>query len=405
MDEKPEAKPMGQVIQIDEARIRDHLGEMVRGTVEEALNAMLDAEADRLCGAGRYERTAGRQDTRAGHYERNLETKAGKVSLKVPKLRRQTFETAIIERYQRRESSVEEALIEMYLAGVSVRRVEDITEALWGTRVSPSTVSNLNKKIYAKIEEWRHKPIEGEHPYVFLDGIVMKRIWAGEVRNVSLLVAIGVTAEGYREILGICEGAKEDKSGWSAFLRHLVDRGLKGVELVVSDACRGLVESVSDYLPDTRWQRCVVHFYRNVFSHVPSTKVREVSHMLKAIHAQENRDTAAGKAEAVVAELRRQRMAKAADLVEQHVGETLTYYAFPDSHWIKLRTNNPLERIMREIRRRTRVVGAFPDGQSCLNLAAARLRHIAGTQWSTRKYMNMDPLSADHSHQHGAVVA
>jgi putative transposase len=405
MDENPEAKPMGQVIQIDEARIRDHLGEMVRGTVEEALNAMLDAEADRLCGAGRYERSQGRQDTRAGHYERNLETKAGKVSLKVPKLRRQTFETAIIERYQRRESSVEEALIEMYLAGVSVRRVEDITEALWGTRVSPSTVSNLNKKIYAKIEEWRHKPIEGEHPYVFLDGIVMKRSWAGEVRNVSLLVAIGVTAEGYREILGICEGAKEDKSGWSAFLRHLVDRGLEGVELVVSDACRGLVESVSDYLPDTRWQRCVVHFYRNVFSHVPSTKVREVSHMLKAIHAQENRDTAAGKAEAVVAELRRQRMAKAADMVEQHVGETLTYYAFPDSHWIKLRTNNPLERIMREIRRRTRVVGAFPDGQSCLNLAAARLRHIAGTQWSTRKYMNMDPLRADQSHHHGADVA
>jgi len=405
MDENPEAKPMGQVIQIDEARIRDHLGEMVRGTVEEALNAMLDAEADRLCGAGRYERSQGRQDTRAGHYERNLETKAGKVSLKVPKLRRQTFETAIIERYQRRESSVEEALIEMYLAGVSVRRVEDITEALWGTRVSPSTVSNLNKKIYAKIEEWRHKPIEGEHPYVFLDGIVMKRSWAGEVRNVSLLVAIGVTAEGYREILGICEGAKEDKSGWSAFLRHLVDRGLEGVELVVSDACRGLVESVSDYLPDTRWQRCVVHFYRNVSSHVPSTKVREVSHMLKAIHAQENRDTAAGKAEAVVAELRRQRMAKAADLVEQHVGETLTYYAFPDSHWIKLRTNNPLERIMREIRRRTRVVGAFPDGQSCLNLAAARLRHIAGTQWSTRKYMNMDPLRADQSHHHGADVA
>ena len=127
--------------------------------------------------------------------------------------------------------------------------------------------------------------------------------------------------------------------------------------------------------------------------------------MLKAIHAQENRDTAAGKAEAVVAELRRQRMAKAADLVEQHVGETLTYYAFPDSHWIKLRTNNPLERIMREIRRRTRVVGAFPDGPSCLNLAAARLRHIAGTHWSTRKYMNMDPLHAAKTEVYGAVVA
>ena len=405
MDEKDDAKPMGQVIQIDEGRIRDHLGEMVRGTVEEALNAMLDAEADRLCGAGRYERSEARKDTRAGRYERSLETRAGKVGLKVPKLRRQTFETAIIERYQRRESSVEEALIEMYLAGVSVRRVEDITEALWGTRVSPSTVSKLNKKIYAKIEEWRRRPIEGAHPYLFLDGIVLKRTWAGEVRNVSLLVAIGVNAEGYREILGVREGAKEDKSGWSAFLRHLVERGLTGVELITSDACRGLVESVADYLPEARWQRCVVHFHRNVFSHVPSTKVREISHMLKAIHAQENRDTAAGKAEAVVAELRRRRMTKAAEPVEEHVGETLTYYAFPDSHWIKLRTNNPLERIMREIRRRTRVVGAFPDGRSCLNLAAARLRHIAGKHWSTRKYMNMDPLRAAQNDDRGAVVA
>ena len=202
-------KTMGQVIQIDEARIREHLGEMVRGTVEETLNAMLEAEADQLCGAGRYERSKARQDTRAGNYERTLQTQAGEVSLKVPKLRRQTFETAIIERYRRRESSVEEALIEMYLAGISVRRVEDITEALWGTRVSPSTVSNLNKKIYAKIEAWRNRRIEGEHPYLYLDGIVMKRTWAGEVRNVSLLVASAVNSDGFREILGICEGAKE----------------------------------------------------------------------------------------------------------------------------------------------------------------------------------------------------
>ncbi len=357
MDEDEKPRGMGKVIQIDEARIRDHLGEMVRGTVEEALNALLDAEADRLCGAGRYERREGRKDTRAGHYRRSLETKAGKVCLKVPKLRRQTFETAIIERYRRRESSVEEALIEMYLAGVSVRRVEDITEALWDTRVSPGTVSNLNKKIYAKIDEWRHRRIEGDHPYVFLDGIVMKRSWAGEVRNVSLLVAIGVTREGYREILGIVEGPKEDKSGWSTFLRQLVDRGLSGVQLIVSDACRGLMESVAEYLPDARWQRCVVHFYRNVFSLVPSGKVRDVSKMLKAIHAQEDRKAAAEKMETVIAELRRQRLSKAADLLEKSGDETLTFYAFPDSHWIKLRTNNPLERIMREIRRRTRVVG------------------------------------------------
>ena len=404
MDDDKKGESMGEVIRIDEARIKDHLGEMVRGTVEEALNAMLDAEAGRLCGAARYERSEERQDTRAGSYDRTLHTKAGEVKLKVPKLRRQTFETAIIERYQRRESSVEEALIEMYLAGVSVRRVEDITEALWGTRVSPGTVSNLNKKIYAKIEEWRHRPIEGDHPYLYLDGIVMKRTWAGEVRNVSLLVASAVNKEGYREILGICEGAKEDRSGWSAFLRHLVDRGLSGVQLIISDACRGLVESIADYLPDAGWQRCMVHFYRNVFSHVPSTKVREVSHMLKAIHAQENRSAAQEKADAVIAELRRQRMIKAAELVEESIAETLTFYAFPDSHWIKIRTNNPLERIMKEIRRRTKVVGAFPDGESCLNLAAARLRHIAGSQWSTRKYMNMAPLYAEQVSTTGAVA-
>jgi len=397
-------KTMGQIIQIDEARIRDHLGEMVRGAVEETLNAMLDAEADRLCGAARYERSEARQDTRAGSYERTLHTKAGDVSLNIPKLRRQTFETAIIERYRRRESSVEEALIEMYLAGVSVRRVEDITEALWGTRVSPSTVSNLNKKIYAKIEAWRNRRIEGEHPYLYLDGIVMKRSWAGEVRNVSLLVASAVNAEGFREILGICEGAKEDKSGWSAFLRHLVDRGLKGVRLIISDACRGLVESAAEYLPEASWQRCVVHFYRNVFSHVPASRVREVSHMLKAIHAQESRDTAEKKANAIIADLRAVKMSKAADFVELAVQQTLTYYNFPDIHWQKIRTNNPLERIMREIRRRTRVVGAFPDGQSCLNLAAARLRYVAGSAWSAKRYMNMRPLYQMQSNYAGAVA-
>ena len=224
--ENDSERVLSNVIEIDDERIKGHLDRIVRGTVEETLNALLDAEADRLVGAGRYERSEERRDYRSGHYERQLHTKAGEVTLKVPKLRAQTLDTAIIERYRRRESSVEEALMEMYLAGVSVRRVEDITEALWGTRVSPSAVSDLNKKIYERIEAWRNQSITGTHPYVYLDGIVMKRSWAGEVRNVSLLVAIGVNSEGYREILGICEGAKEDKSGWNGFLKHLKERGL-----------------------------------------------------------------------------------------------------------------------------------------------------------------------------------
>src|SRR6266705_1050733 len=269
--------PLNNVITIDDERIKSHLDRVVRGTVEETLNALLDAEADRLCNAQRYERSAARRDTRAGHYERGLQTKAGEVRLRVPKLRRQAFETAIIERYRRRESSVEEALIEMYLAGISVRRVEDITEALWGTRVSPSTVSNLNKKIYATIEAWRNRAITGEHPYVYLDGIVLKRTWAGEVRNVSLLVATSINGEGYREILGIVEGAKEDKASWLGFLKHLKDRGLAGVRLIISDACLGLVEAAGEVFPDARWQRCVVHWYRNAFAHVPRAKMAEVA--------------------------------------------------------------------------------------------------------------------------------
>jgi putative transposase len=382
---------LNNVITIDDERIKSHLDRVVRGTVEETLNALLDAEADRLCNAQRYERSEARRDTRAGHYERGLQTKAGEVRLRVPKLRQQTFETAIIERYRRRESSVEEALIEMYLAGVSVRRVEDITEALWGTRVSPSTVSELNKKIYGTIEAWRNRLIEGEHPYVYLDGIVLKRSWAGEVRNVSLLVAIGVNERGYREILGICEGAKEDKAGWSAFLKHLKERG-KGVRLITSDACIGLTESTAEFFPEAAWQRCIVHWYRNIFSHVPSTKVREVAAMLKAIHASEDLAAAREKATRVIEKLRGLRLTRAAELVEAAIEETLAYYAFPQEHWRRIRTNNPLERILREIRRRTRVVGAFPDGQSALNLAAARLRYIAGTAWSTKRYLNIELL-------------
>jgi transposase-like protein len=383
----------GPVVQIDEGRIQAHLDEVVRATVEETLNGLLDAEADRLCGARKYERTEGRKDTRAGSYDRHLQTKAGDVTLTVPKLRSLPFETAIIERYRRRESSVEEALIEMYLAGVSVRRVEDITQALWGTRVSASTVSDLNQKIYGKINEWRERPLVGDFPYVFLDGIWLKRSWGGEVKNVSVLVAIGVAQSGYREILAVSEGAKEDTASWTTFLREMKQRGLKGVELFVSDKCLGLVENLADFFPEAKWQRCVVHFYRNVWTAVPTGKVKEVAAMLKAIHAQEDAKAAREKAVQVVQKLRLMKLAKAAEIVANGIDETLSYYAMPSEHWRCLRTNNPLERLNREIRRRTRVVGAFPDGQSALMLVAARLRHVAATKWGTKRYLQMDRLA------------
>ncbi len=386
------ASVVKNIIRVDEDEVRIHVDEVVRTSVEETLNGLLDAEADQLCRAARYERTADRVDTRAGSYERTLVTKAGEVKLKVPRLRSLPFETQIIERYRRRESSVEEALMEMYLAGVSVRRVEDITEALWGTRVSPSTVSELNQQLYERIEAWRNQPITGRFAYVYLDGIWLKRSWGGEVKKVAVLVAIGVDQDGYRQILGVVEGAKEDAESWRQFLRHLKERGLAGVELVTSDKCLGLVEALGEFYPEAAWQRCMVHWFRNVLAVIPTGKAREVVAMLKAIHAQEDREAAEKKAVDVVAKLHEMKLSKAAQIVADGVGETLSYMAFPREHWTRIRTNNPLERIMREIRRRTRVVGAFPDGNSALMLVAARLRYMAGTRWGTRKYLDMTRL-------------
>src|SRR5574344_2287643 len=189
------------IIQLNKDLIHNELKDLVRNSIEETLNAMLDKEAEDLLQAEKYERSQERQGYRSGHYKRNFQTTSGDVELKVPKLKGIPFETAIIERYRRRETSVEEALIEMYLADVSVRRVEDITEALWGSKVSPATISELNKKAYVHIEDWRNRPLQGgRYPYVYVDGIYLRRNWGGEYENVSVLVAIAVNEDGFREV-------------------------------------------------------------------------------------------------------------------------------------------------------------------------------------------------------------
>lgn len=234
-----------KIVQLNEEAIKGQIKELVRGSVEKTLNELLEAEAEKLTQAARYERNEQRQGYRSGHYNRNLTTTSGDVTLKVPKLKGISFETAIIERYRRRESCVEEALIEMYLAGVSVRRVEDITEVLWGSKVSPSTISELNKKAYVHIEDWRNRPLQGGcYPYVYVDGIYLRRNWGGEFENVAILVAIAVNEDGYREVLGAAEGMKEDKASWVSFFQWLRSRGLNGVKLVVGDKCLGMLEAV-----------------------------------------------------------------------------------------------------------------------------------------------------------------
>ena len=300
----------------------------------------------------------------------------------------------MIERYRRREESVEEALIDMCLAGVSTRRVDDISQLLWGERMPSQTLSDKLKKVYGDIDSWRTRPLEGECPYVFMDGVWHKRSWGGHVENVSVLVAIGVDSEGHRDVIGVAEGMKEDGDSWEQFVRGMIERGLKGVRLVVGDRCAGLVSTVNSMLPKARCQRCMVHFMRNVLSKTPPSHREWASAALKAIFAMESRETALAKAEQVATEMEGRRLKAAVDCLREGIGETTTYLLpeFPDGHRRRIRTNNMIERLNREIRRRTRVVGGFPDGNSALMLVCARIRYMTANEWSTRRYLDMSRL-------------
>lgn len=383
-----------QILQVDQAMLETTLDRMVRKSVEETLNAMLDAEADEITGAARYERSGGRKAYRAGHYERDLTVKAGKMSLKVPKLKGAVFESAVIERYRRREESVEEALIDMYLAGVSTRQVDDVSQLLWGDRMPSQTLSDKLKKVYADIDEWRGRPLEQDYPYLFMDGVWHKRCWGGSVENVSILVAVGVGMDGRREVLSVAEGMKEDSESWREFIKGMLARGLKGVRLVTGDRCAGLVAAVNELLPGARYQRCMVHFERNILAKVNPKNRDWAADALKAIFSMESRDKVLEKAESVAKDMEARKLREAAKCLREGIGETTTYLLddYPREHRRRIRTNNMIERLNREIRRRTRVVGSFPDGRSALMLICARVRYVTSSEWSTRRYLDMSRL-------------
>ena len=380
------------IVTLNEESLRGDLRELVRQTVEDTLNGLLEEEADDLVGAERYERTAGREAYRAGHYDRRLATTSGEVTLHMPKLKGMRFTTAIVERYRRRETSVEEAMTGTYLAGVSTRRIEDVSEILWGSSVSASTVSNLNEKAFEAVEAWRSRPLERAYPYVYVDGIYLKRSWGGSYENVAVMVAIGVNDDGYREVIGAAEGFTESSECWRDFLSWLRSRGLRGVRMFTGDKAAGMVGSIAEVFPEAAYQRCTVHFYRNVLSKVPKSRRAKVAAMLKAIHAMESREASEAKALAVADELERMGPGEAAKVVREGYAETLAYTRFPQEHWRRIRTNNAIERINREIRRRTRVVGTFPDGRSALMLVTARLKYVAESEWGSRRYLDVSLL-------------
>lgn len=400
-----EAQSKPEMLRVDASELKTDLREVVRNTVEETLNGLLEGEAEQICNAGHYERNDQREAHRSGKYERKLMTQAGEVTLSVPKLKGASFETQIIERYKRRESSVEESLVEMYLAGVSVRRVEDITEALWGERVSPSSISRLNEQIYERIDEWRERPLSEKYPYVFMDGIWLKRSWGGQIENISVLIAVGVNEEGRREVLAVREGLKESKESWKELLQNLYQRGVREMRLLVSDAGAGLKSALPEVYPATKQQRCVFHFHKNILDKVPRSQRKEVVVRLQAIHAMEDAEQSKLKAKQVVKWLKEHKLRAAVKVLENGIEETLIYHEFPREHHKSLRTNNMLERIMREIRRRTRVVGSFPDGKSALMLVCARLRHIALKSWPEgRAYLDIKRLQEQDLEQQNRLT-
>ena len=380
------------IVSLNEKSLRADLRELVRRTVEEMLNGLLDEGADDLVGAERYERTADREAYRAGHYERKLTTTSGEVAIRMPKLKGMRFTTAIIERYRRRETSVEEAMIEMCLAGVSTRRIEDVSEILWGSSVPAATVSNLNERAFEAVEAWRNRPLERAYPYVYVDGIHLKRSWGGSYGNVAVMAAIGVNDDGCREVIGAAEGFTESSECWRGFLSWLRSRGLRGVRMFAGDKAAGMVGSIAEVFPEAAYQRRTVHFYRNVLARAPKARRPRVAAMLKAIHAMESREAAEAKALEVASELEKSKLREAAMVVRDGYAETLTYTRFPREHWRRIRTNNAIERLNREIRRRTRVVGTFPDGRSALMLVTARLKYVAESPWGSRRYLDVTLL-------------
>jgi transposase-like protein len=361
-----------------EDRVRDAIKGVLEQVMEEEMTAQLQAK--------HRERTERRLGERNGHYGRALTTAAGHIEqIRVPRAREIPFLTEVFERYRRMTGSLEEAVLEMYLQGVSTRKVEQITGKLSGVRISKDAVSRIAARFDDVFAEWRGRQLDRErsYPYLYLDATYLKARWAGAVRDVALLVAVGVNDEGHREVLAVEAAAGERSETWRGLLQGLVGRGLRGVALVVSDDHESIKGAVQVELPGAAWQRCVVHFHptsvgveRNVLAHVPQAEAKAVAADLKVVFQAARRETAEALATSF-AERYGELYPKAAATLARGLDEALTYTAFPSSHHRLIRTTNGLERVFREVKRRTRAVGVFPNEKSAETLATAVLLRVS----------------------------
>ena len=369
-----------------EARVREGVKAVLEEVLEEEMSEHLEA--------GYRELTPTRRGERNGHYTRNLVTPAGKIErLEVPRDREGEFVTEVFERYKRMTGDVEEAVLEMYLCGISVRKIAGVTEALSRVRVGKDAVSRIARRLEEQQREWRERSLEKEYPYLYLDATYLKARWGARVRSIALLVCVGVDEEGFREVLAVEVAGSEKGAAYASLLRGLIDRGLSGVRLMISDDHEGIKAAVSGELPGTEWQRCAVHFQRNVLSHVPASSMSEVAEDLSAIFKVRREKTAEALAQEFVS-LHQKSYPKAVALFEAGVADALSYLSFPGSHHIRIRTTNMLERLFKEIKRRTRVVGVFPNEKSASTLAT-EIALRSTEEWALRRYLTMDALEAE----------
>jgi transposase-like protein len=366
----------------------------VRQGVKTVLEEVLQEEMTQHLEAGYRELTPTRRGERNGHYQRNLVTPAGKIErLEVPRDREGEFVTEVFERYKRMTGDVEEAVLEMYLSGISVRKIAGVTEALSRVKVGKDAVSRIARRLEEEQKEWRERTLEEkEYPYLYLDATYLKVRWGASVTSMALLVCVGVDEEGFREVLAVEVASTEKGAAYASLLRGLIDRGLSGVRLVVSDDHEGIKAAVFAELPGVEWQRCAVHFQRNVLSQVPASSMAEIAEDLSAIFKVRREKTARALAEEFL-EIYGGRFPKAISVFEAGIDDTLIYLSYPGSHHARLRTTNMLERLFREVKRRTRVVGVFPNEVSASTLATEIVLR-SSEEWALRRYLTMDALEA-----------
>ena len=366
-------------------------GDFLREGMRLLAQLAIELEAEQVIGAGRYERSPHRRTYRNGYRDRVWETRVGEVPLRIPKLREGSFFPSLLEPRRRWEKALVAVVQTAYVQGVSTRKVDALLQALGLTGVDKSKVSRVCRQLDEVVQAFRNRPLEGEYPYVWLDAVYLKVRMDHRVVSQALVIAIGVRETGEREILGFALGPSEEEAFWKAFLRSLVRRGLKGVQLVISDAHEGLKAALEKVLGGATWQRCRVHLMRNVLAHVPKGNKAVVAAALRTIFAQPNRE-AAGQQLAEVVQAMRPRWPQAAQVLEEAEEDVLAYMRFPQEHWTRIYSTNPLERLNKEIKRRTRVVEVFPDEASVVRLVGAILMEVAD-EWAVgRRYFSRESM-------------